>query len=416
MRIIHTADWHLGRDFYGYDLREYQDRFLDTLLSQIREHQPDALLIAGDVLDKPNPADSDMDMLSDFLNQAHELTQVVLISGNHDGASRLGFARGFTKDRVTIVTKASQVGKAIEVHDRSGDLAGLVYAIPYLYPYADRAQLSSWVDTRGQRHLDASLEGLPARDDGGQPRLPGKAAALFGAALRRIGNDLAARKTTVPVVGMAHDYLREIPYDTEGEYLGTLQAVSASAVDDLGGSRGDNQGLDYLALGHLHSPHPVAGTQTPCWYAGSPLPYNVSEPNRKCTLLVEIDAAHQTHIEKLVLPLSYQVAELQDDLESLTDAANPKYAKLRDAFCQITLSETTLPPGAYGRLKAAFPHLVALNCSQTPRSGDSSVKIDFREISPVEFAKGFLRECHTDDAVIALLDQVYEAAMEAGTR
>lgn len=416
MRIIHTADWHLGRDFYGYDLREYQYRFLDTLLSQIREHQPDALLIAGDVLDKPNPADSDMDMLSDFLNQAHELTQVVLISGNHDGASRLGFARGFTKERVTIVTKASQVGRAIEVYDRSGDLAGLVYAIPYLYPYADRAQLSSWVDARGVRHLDASLEGLPARDDGGEPRLPGKAAALFGAALRRIGNDLEARKTTVPAVGMAHDYLRDMAADTEGEYLGTLQAVPASTVDDLGGSRGDNQGLDYLALGHLHSPHPVTGTQTPCWYAGSPLPYNVSEANRKCTLLVEIDAAHRTHIEKLVLPLSYQVAELQDDLESLTDAANPKYAKLRDAFCQIILSETTLPPGAYGRLKAAFPHLVALNCSQSPRSGDSSVKIDFREISPVEFAKGFLRACHTDDAVIALLDQVYEAAMEAGTR
>ncbi|WP_311497274.1 exonuclease SbcCD subunit D C-terminal domain-containing protein [uncultured Mobiluncus sp.] len=408
MKFIHTSDWHLGRDFMNYDLASYQDNFLRQILAQIEAHHPDALLISGDVLDKPNPGDADLDKLSGFLNEARQMTRIILIAGNHDGASRLGFAKGFTLPEVNIVTKAAQVGTAIEVPGPDGELGALVYPIPYLSPYQDRAELSTWVDNGGVRHLDDTLK-QPASKDDPTPLLAGKPEVLFGAALRRIGRDLERRNTDVPVLAMAHDYLTQVDPDKEVEPLGNLYPIPISLLDEIAGGLKGGRGINYLALGHIHGAYPVDGTEVTAWYAGSPLPYRVSESNEKCTLLVEVDPDHQVKVEKLPLELPYQVTRLQGSIEDLTNPEDSRYQPWHQAFCSINLTETTLPPNAYNRLKAVFPRMLKLTHSQGTLNGTLQSGAEFRELSELEIATEFLRTCGIDTKEdLALLTEIYE--------
>lgn len=408
MKFIHTSDWHLGRDFMNYDLASYQDNFLRQILAQIEAHHPDALLISGDVLDKPNPGDADLDKLSGFLNEARQMTRIILIAGNHDGASRLGFAKGFTLPEVNIVTKAAQVGTAIEVPGPDGELGALVYPIPYLSPYQDRAELSTWVDNDGVRHLDDTLK-QPASKDDPTPLLAGKPEVLFGAALRRIGRDLERRNTDVPVLAMAHDYLTQVDPNKEVEPLGNLYPIPISLLDEIAGVLKGSRGIDYLALGHIHGAYPVDGTKATVWYAGSPLPYRVSESNEKCTLLVEVDPDHQVEVEKLPLIVPYKVTRLQGSIEDLTNPDDSRYQSWHQAFCSINLTETTLPPNAYNRLKAVFPRMLKLTHSQGTLNGTLQSGAEFRELSELEIATEFLRTCGIDTKEdLALLTEIYE--------
>ncbi|MDY6076416.1 exonuclease SbcCD subunit D [Mobiluncus sp.] len=411
MKFLHTSDWHLGRDFMNYDLAPYQDYFLEQILTQIEAHRPDALLITGDVLDKPNPSDADLDKLSGFLNEARQITRIILIAGNHDGASRLGFAKGFTLPEVNIVTKAAQVGTAIEIPGPDGELGALVYPIPYLSPYQDRAELSTWVDNDGVCHLDDTLK-QPASKDDPAPLLPGKPEVLFGAALRRIGRDLDRRNTDVPVLAMAHDYLTQVDPNKEVEPLGNLSPIPVSMLDYFAGGPEGYNGIDYLALGHIHGAYQIRGTKATAWYAGSPLPYRVSESNEKCTLLVEVHPDHQVEVEKLPLIVPYKVTRLQGSIEDLTNPDDSRYQSWHQAFCSINLTETTLPPNAYNRLKAVFPRMLKLTHSQGTLNGTLQSGAEFRELSELEIATEFLRTCGIDEEEdLALLTEIYEDAV-----
>lgn len=408
MKFLHTSDWHLGRDFMNYDLAPYQDYFLEQILTQIEAHRPDALLITGDVLDKPNPSDADLDKLSGFLNEARQMTRIILIAGNHDGASRLGFAKGFTLPEVNIVTKAAQVGTAIEVPGPDGELGALVYPIPYLSPYQDRAELSTWVDEDGFRHLDDALE-QPASKDDPAPLLSAKPEVLFAAALRRIGRDLKRRNTDVPILAMAHDYLTQLDSDKDMEPLGNLCPIPVSLLDNLAGGLNGGRGLDYIALGHIHGAYSVGGTEATAWYAGSPLPYRDSENNEKCTLLVEVHPNHQVEVEKLPLIVPYKLTRLQGSIENLTNPDDSRYQPWHQAFCSINLTETTLPPNAYNRLKAVFPRMLKLTHSQGTLSETLQSGAEFRELSELEIATEFLRTCGIDEEEdLALLNEIYE--------
>lgn len=408
MKFLHTSDWHLGRDFMNYDLAPYQDYFLEQILTQIEAHRPDALLITGDVLDKPNPSDADLDKLSGFLNEARQMTRIILIAGNHDGASRLGFAKGFTLPEVNIVTKAAQVGTAIEVPGPDGELGALVYPIPYLSPFQNRAELSTWVDYDGVRHLDDTLK-QPASKDDPEPLLAGKPEVLFGAALRRIGRDLERRNTDVPILAMAHDYVTQVDPNKEVEPLGNLYPIPVSLLDELAGGLKGGRGIDYLALGHIHGAYPIDGTEVTAWYAGSPLPYRVSETNEKCTLLVEVHPDHQVDVEKLPLIVPYKVTRLQGIIEDLTNPDDSRYQSWHQAFCSINLTETTLPPNAYNRLKAVFPRMLKLTHSQGTLNGTPQSGAEFRELSELEIATEFLRTCGIDaEEDLALLTEIYE--------
>nr|NLD39968.1 exonuclease subunit SbcD [Actinomycetales bacterium] len=168
MRILHTSDWHVGRNLHGISLAGAHEAYFDHLVELVRAERIDAVLVSGDIYDRAIPPLESVQVLSDALGRLCSLTRVVLTSGNHDSATRLGFGAGLLRPELAIRSDAARVGEAVELPDRHGNLGAVVYALPYLDPDLTRSRL-------------ADGEELPERSHLG----------VLGAAVRRVQADLS---------------------------------------------------------------------------------------------------------------------------------------------------------------------------------------------------------------------------------
>ena len=141
MLILHTSDWHLGRSLHRADLRAAQAAFLDHLVEVVRAEQVDLVLVAGDVYDRAVPPVDAVELCEDALLRLHATgARIVLISGNHDSARRLGFGGGLLdKTGVHLRTRVGALARPVLLEDAHGPVA--VYGIPYLEPEAVRDEL-----------------------------------------------------------------------------------------------------------------------------------------------------------------------------------------------------------------------------------------------------------------------------------
>ncbi|MCW2614424.1 MAG: exonuclease SbcD, partial [Frankiales bacterium] len=143
MRLLHTSDWHLGRTLHRADLGDAQAAFLDGLVETVRSERVDAVLVAGDVYDRAVPSVEAVGLYDDALVRLREAgARVVVTSGNHDSASRLGVsARLVDASGVHVRTRPQDVGVPVLLPDEHGEVA--VYGLPYLEPEAVRLLLPS---------------------------------------------------------------------------------------------------------------------------------------------------------------------------------------------------------------------------------------------------------------------------------
>ena len=152
MKILHTADWHLGQTFYEYDRREEHFHFLEWLKQQIKQHEIDVLLIAGDVFDSPNPSAESQRVYYRFLREVtseNPSLQIVIIAGNHDSAARLEAPNPLLEDMNIIVrgTVRRNAEGDIDLQHlivplyTEGKVTAYCLAVPYLrqgdYPSAE---------------------------------------------------------------------------------------------------------------------------------------------------------------------------------------------------------------------------------------------------------------------------------------
>jgi exonuclease SbcD len=316
MRLLHTADWHLGRAFHGEELLSAQAAFVDFLVEVVREQCPDGILIAGDLYDRALPPVDAVRLASEALARLAEHAPVVAISGNHDSAARLGFgAELLARAGVHVWTDVGQIGTPVALGD------GLVYPIPYLEPDLARGPL-----------------GVEERTH----------AAAMAAAVARVRADAAARAGG-PVAVMAHAFVAGgMPSESERDLaVGGAACVPASAFD----------AADYVALGHLHGPQVVGGGIGR--YAGSPVALSFSEAGQaKSVALVDVTAGALPLLELLPCPVPRALATLRGTLDELL--ADPRLAAHEGAWVQATLTDPVRPADAMERLRRRFPHTVAL--------------------------------------------------------
>lgn len=314
MRLLHTADWHLGRTFHGEDLLVAQATFVNFLVNSATEHQPDAIVIAGDLYDRALPPVNAVRLADEALSRLSEIAPTIVISGNHDSAARLGFgARMLARARLHLCTDPAAVGTPIAVAD------GHVYPIPYLEPDLVRETLG--VEERSH-------------------------AAALGAAMARVREDAAARSG--PAVVMAHAFVAGAePSESERDLaVGGAASVPPSTF----------KGASYVALGHLHGPQKVGSNGR---YAGSPLAFSFSEATqRKSVAVVEVAAGRAPQAELLPCPIPRPLATLRGTLDALL--ADPRLAAEEGAWVQATLTDPVRPSDAMERLRRRFPHAVAL--------------------------------------------------------
>lgn len=322
MRLLHTADWHLGRAFHGEDLLGAQAAFVDFVVEAARGQALDGILIAGDLYDRALPPVEAVRLAGDALARLSEIAPVVAISGNHDSAARLGFgAEVLARAGVHVVTDPLAAGAPIALGD------GLVYPIPYLEPDLVREPL-----------------GVEERTH----------AAAMRAATARVRADMAERgrgpARPAPVVATAHAFVAGgMPSESERDLaVGGASTVPAAAFE----------GADYVALGHLHGPQVVGGGIGR--YAGSPLAFSFGEAGQtKSIAVVELTAAGALPlVELLPCPVPRPLATLRGTLDELL--ADPRLGDREGAWVQATLTDPVRPADAMERLRRRFPHAVAL--------------------------------------------------------
>ena len=314
MRLIHTSDWHLGRSFHQVGLLDAQAAHLDHLVEVVRSERVDAVLVSGDVYDRAMPSPDTVAVLSDALVRLVDAgAQVVVSSGNHDSATRLGFASELLERAgVHVRTSVADIGRPVMV----GDVA--VHPLPYLEPA-----------------LAAEPLGATERTHAG----------VLRAAMERVRAD-AGRRGGRTVV-MAHAFVTGgATSDSERDIsVGGVSAVPPEVF----------AGVDYTALGHLHGRQQVAEQVR---YSGSPVAMSFSEARHtKSTLLVDLSGT-QAVVTEVEAPVARPLAVLRGDLEDLL--ADPGHRAAERAWCQVTLTDTVRPLGAMERVRRRFPHTLEL--------------------------------------------------------
>lgn len=283
LKIIHTADWHLGQTFFGYDREEEHDAFLNWMIDTLAAQQTDVLLIAGDVFDVANPSAAAQRRFFHFLkevNRCNPHLQIVVIAGNHDSAARLESPVPLLEELNTSIVgiiRRTETGEIdfnsllIPLYNKEGGREAWCLAVPYL------------------RQGD-----YPAPEEGHDTYIAG---------INRMYRQLydyadAKRKPGEALVAMGHLHATgaELSDDDRSEriIMGGLESVSADTFDT---------GLAYIALGHIHKAQRIGGRES-LRYSGSPLPMSFSEKNyRHQVVAVTVENGCLSEITPVPVPL-----------------------------------------------------------------------------------------------------------------
>jgi exonuclease SbcD len=414
MRFLHTSDWHLGRSLHRADLREAQAAFLDHLIETTRSERVDAVLVAGDVYDRAIPPVDSVALYEDALARLRAAgARVILISGNHDSARRLGVNSALIDaSGVHLRTRPAALGDPVLLADGHGQVA--VYGVPYLEPALGLPD-TGLADT-GLADGSAT-HGAPSQD--GQPAAARSHASVLSAALGLIRADAAARGATRAVV-LAHAWVTGGRDEHERAETAKRQASASERDISVGGigyvPASVFDGFSYVALGHLHGRQTLTQSMR---YSGSPLPYSFSEKDHeKGTWLVEVGAGGQASADWVPAPVYKRLATLAGRIDDLL--ASREHDGREGDFVAVTLTDTARPEGAMDRLRARFPHILTLEfkpegAAADPRSYGQKVKGRDDLTVAAEFVR-HVRNTDATDPERELLEAAFTAARDEGER
>ncbi len=389
MRLLHTSDWHLGRTLYGEDLLTHQAAFLDWLLAEAVAREVHAVVVAGDIYDRAVPTTDAVAVLDVALRGfAAASIPVLLTSGNHDSAVRLGFGSRLSElAGVHLRTDVAEIARPVLLSDEHGDVA--LYGIPYLLPDAVMADL-------GAERSHASV---------------------LSAATRLIKADAGERGIARTVVA-AHAFVTgAVASDSERDIrVGGIGDAPASLF----------AGLTYVALGHLHGQQDVNARAEGATvrYCGSPLAFSFSERHHnKSVTLAEMDGAGNVAITKLATPVPRPLREVRGRLADLLAGSLPAARggaagtggtggtgsraagggvegigdDLAGAWVKVVLTDTVRPAAPMERLREKWPHTLVLDFEPLdfePEGELASVAADLRRlkctVDPAEICELFV--------------------------
>ncbi len=385
MRLLHTADWHLGRTLHGASLLDAQAAVIEQLVELTRAEQPDAVIVAGDVFDRAYPPLAAVELFDEAVTQLAETgVPVVITSGNHDSAIRLGMnARVGEAAGVHIRTRLDRIASAIEVESKTGGQRVAIYGVPYLDPPSAAPALGA---------------------------LQPSHAGVLGAAMSQIAVDRDARNADFVVVA-AHGVV------AGGQGVGDSGGGVERSIDVGGVAAVPRElfvGVDYVAMGHLHRPQ---GLGDRVRYSGAPLAFSFDEAgDKKSVALVALQPGAAPVVELVPTPQPRAMARLRGTLEELLTA--DEHAPAERAWVEATLTDRLRPKLAMEQLRGRFPHILKLahEPARDGASADQSAETYGERVrgrSELQVAERFLAEVRggtgADAEEHALLQEAFEA-------
>jgi exonuclease SbcD len=327
MQILHTSDWHIGRNFHGYATLDAVRIVLSRIPEIVREMKVDVVLVAGDVYDLTNPSADAVSVLQDTLVAILDAgARVVLTSGNHDSAVRLGFAGPFTRAiGLHLVTNSADIGSPIEIVDEHGPVD--FYGIPYLQPELVRHLPWAPSEARSQHEVIDAAMGL-VRD---------------AVTVRK-----SDRRRSVVV---AHTFVAGAESESsDSERAITRNPLAAGGVDAVPVNIFD--GVDYVALGHIHGRAQLAENVR---YSGAVLHYSFKEANKpRGGWLIDLGGDGVDQIEWIDFPVPRQLKEIRGAFgDLLTD---PQWEQFTDHYIRAVYTDKNKEIEPMQRIRARFPY------------------------------------------------------------
>lgn len=335
MRVLHTSDWHIGRTLYGKKRYEEFEAFLTWLAETIQQNEIDALLVAGDVFDTSAPSNRAQELYYRFLCQvaASSCRHVVVVAGNHDSPSFLNAPKELLKalDIHVVGSSTESPEDEVLVLRNEQDVPELIVcAVPYLRDRDIRvAEAGESVEDKERKLIEGIRTHYAA------------VAALAEQKREELGVD-------IPIVGTGHlftaggqtvdgDGVREL-------YVGSLAHVTAGIFPAC---------FNYLALGHLHVPQKVNGSET-IRYSGSPLPMGFGEAKQqKSVCQVEFHSTAAS-VQLIDVPVFQKLERVKGDWDGISSRILELTATDTQGWLEVIYDGTEVIGDLRERLEAAI--------------------------------------------------------------
>ncbi len=361
MKFIHTSDLHIGRRLGEYSLIDDQRAVLAQLLDIVRDERADALLLSGDVYDKTMPSSEAVALFDDFLTEAAAITQVFLISGNHDSPERIAFGgRLMETSGVHLCGVYDGTAHCVTLQDAWGDVC--FYLLPFIRP-ADVRRYFPDADTQSYD-------------------------AAFGVAVEALDVDRTKRS-----VILAHQFVM-------GGVRSESETVSVGGTDAV--DVGWLSAFDYAALGHLHRAQnchaPSDGTVVR--YCGSPVAYALSEADdEKSVTVVTMQEKGDIRVECRPLVPHRKIYRLRGSYASFMALDFYRDTDYPDSYLQITLTDEEDVPDALFRLRTVYPYLLRLEYDNARTRAQQTFEVlpDAAEMGPMTLFSTFYRMQNGED-------------------
>ncbi|MFP5042697.1 exonuclease SbcCD subunit D C-terminal domain-containing protein [Parasediminibacterium sp. JCM 36343] len=302
MKILHTADWHIGQLFHEYDRAYEHQQFLNWLVATIKEQSVDILLVSGDVFDNANPSAASVKMFYTFLNNALKAQphlQIIVTAGNHDSASRLESPKPLLESsniHIIGIIERNTDGSfnyeklCIPIHDKQGNICLWIMAIPFL-----------------------RMGDYPTVADSTSPYTDG-VMALYQEAYEYT---LTQKQAGQAILAMGHLHAMHAEVSDHDNHerliMGGVEFVPVTTF---------HENIVYTALGHIHKAQRIGGREN-VRYSGSPLPMSFSELNYKHQVVAfEVIGEEITHIQSIEVPLAIPLLRVPSSSKQLAEVLN----------------------------------------------------------------------------------------------
>ena len=323
MKILHTADWHIGQRLHERPRLDEHEQFLNWLFDTIQAHKVELLLVSGDIFDTALPSAEATNLYYRFLYRLFNETDTytVITAGNHDSARHLEAPREFLEmGRIHVVGLATEVSKCVLPFPPDNPCV-MVAAIPYL----TEAELP---------HV--SYETEIERNERYRERLKSFYAEC-----------VSVMPAELPKILMGHLFVQggTITDSERNIQVGGATAIHATDFPE---------GVDYVALGHLHRPQTIDGADYPIRYSGSPIPLRFNETGySKVVRMLELsDDGRLVQDEAIKIPIFKELCTVTGDEASVL--WNAQTQVWDGKYIQVKLELSKPQMGVNVKIRQAF--------------------------------------------------------------
>jgi len=398
MKLLHTADWHLGQRFLHHDRHEEHDAALDWLIETINHQKIDVLIIAGDVFDVSNPPNYALKQYYDFLKQilSSPCKNIIVVGGNHDSPSVLDAPKELLRSlNVQVVGRAVRDDgenikieeEIFELKNENNQLIAVMAAIPYLRDRDLKYAVSG--ETASQR-ADSLRRGIQQHYDRAKKEI------------------LKYKQYNIPIIATGHLFaVGGKTSDSENDiHIGNLGQVNSDHFP---------KEFDYIALGHLHRAQTV-GNKNHIRYSGSLIPLNFNEARyEKMVLIAEFSDAQLRNVQKLKVPIFRQLLQFKGNFAEIKRQIDycGSYFYGRTAWAEVMLELDRNIPNLEQKIRKLFENkrieVLKIIVNRNYQTVEQKIDISLDDMNPDEV---FMQKCKNEGILPLEIEELKQTFKE----